>query len=129
MDAEKKKALGVKLLLSRRAKNLTQTDVADRIGIHQTQYQRIETGALGLSAEQLIVLCYYLNINIAELTEIYVGVAARVEAAAQENELKISKLKSIIRISEEEIRKRDKTIEKLKDEINGLETDGYGIKP
>jgi transcriptional regulator with XRE-family HTH domain len=129
MDYEKKKALGIKLLVARRAKGLTQTEVAKKIGIHQAHYQRIEQGKFGLSAEQLVVLCYFLNVNLVDLTEIYVGVVARNNNDAEEFNAKLNKLKAMIRISEEEIRKRDKIIEKLKKEINGLETEGYGVKP
>jgi transcriptional regulator with XRE-family HTH domain len=77
MDIEKRKALGIKLMIGRKAKKLTQTAVAEKIGIHQTHYQRIERGKMDLCVEQLIILCYYLNVNLCELTEIYGGVGAR----------------------------------------------------
>ncbi len=128
MDPEKKKALGLKLLIARRAMNLTQSDVAGRIGIHQTHYLRIEKGLVGISTVQLFKLCGILNIDLNEILEAYFGFGARNDSELLAD-VKVNKLIYTIRITEDEIKKRDRKIAKLKSEINGLLTHGYGISP
>ncbi len=128
MDPNQKKEVGLKLLLARRAMNLTQAYVASVLGIHPTHYLRIEKGLVGVSTTQLFKLCQLLKIEFNEILEVYLGVIVR-NGNEFSTDPEIKKLRFIIRISEDEIKKRNKKIEKLKSEIHGLMTHGYGIAP
>ncbi len=114
MDFQKK-AVGAKLFLARKHKNLTQTQVAKQIGIHQTQYQRIEKGIIGIDAKKLLTLCSILNLNADELIQIY-----STSQQKKVDSFSINDPNEIRRIAEIEIAKRDKIIAELKKELKAL---------
>ena len=55
--------IGNNLKTARKLKNLTQSDVAKRLGILQPAYARFESGKFQLSYEQIKELCDYLEIT------------------------------------------------------------------
>lgn len=47
----------------RESKNITQTEIAQALGIKQTVYSRYERGQNELKAEKLTAICKYLNVS------------------------------------------------------------------
>jgi transcriptional regulator with XRE-family HTH domain len=61
--------LGTKLLKLRREANLSQTEIADFIGVSQNAYNRWESDKCKPQAENLLKLSQYYHINIQELID------------------------------------------------------------
>ena len=53
-----------RLRVLREQKNLTQSDLADRMGVKLRQYQRYEHGEQGLSMEGWIFLADFYNVSL-----------------------------------------------------------------
>mgnify|MGYP000891049420 CR=1 FL=1 len=56
-----------KLRIARAKKNMSQKDVADRVGITQTYYSRIEVGSRDGSLSTLMAICKALDLSISEV--------------------------------------------------------------
>lgn len=56
-----------KLRVARAKKKMSQKDVADRVGITQTYYSRIEVGNRDGSLSTLMAICKALDISISEV--------------------------------------------------------------
>ena len=54
---------GIRLRQARKNKGLTQTELAEKLGITQKSYQRMETGAHDLKMSTIYQLCKALNIS------------------------------------------------------------------
>ena len=54
---------GERLKIARKANCLTQTELAERLGITHKSYQRMESGAHDLKMSTVIQLCKALNIS------------------------------------------------------------------
>lgn len=54
---------GIRLRQARKNKGLTQTELANRLGITQKSYQRMETGVHDLKMSTISQLCYALDIS------------------------------------------------------------------
>lgn len=65
------KLIGNNLKTARRAKGLTQSEVAKRMYMTQQQYSRFENGVFELNYEQLLTLCKMLDTTPNELYGIY----------------------------------------------------------
>lgn len=52
---------------------ITQTEVAEYMGIAQPQYSRIEAGLRGVDLDFAIKLCHYLNADITEFIREYIN--------------------------------------------------------
>lgn len=66
--------MGERIKEIRKEKNKSQEQIAKQLGIKQQQYSRYETGKRKLNAEQLYIICKYLNISadyLLGLTQIY----------------------------------------------------------
>lgn len=55
--------VGARLLAGRLAKNLTQTQLAELLDVHQSTLSRWELGATALTTAQLIVICDVLDLE------------------------------------------------------------------
>lgn len=58
-----KEEVGKRLFESRKACNLTQLEVANKLGVAQPVYQRFEKGVYECSYEQLVKLCDLFDIS------------------------------------------------------------------
>lgn len=61
---------GNKISVARRKKGLKQTDVCNKLGIHQTTYSKIENGKGEISLTNLYLLSSLLGVSILWLLEI-----------------------------------------------------------
>lgn len=59
--------LGTKIALMRRDKNLTQTQVADKLGVSQNAYNKWESGKAKPSMENLMKVAEFYDKDIYEL--------------------------------------------------------------
>ncbi len=66
MDAISKK-VGENLKAARKAKGLTQSELAARLNKYQPDYSEYETGRIELDYEKIIALCEILDITPNEL--------------------------------------------------------------
>ena len=64
---ELSKTIGGNLKAARRAKGLTQREVAEKMFMTQQQYSRFENGVFELNYEQLLALCRLLHTTPNEL--------------------------------------------------------------
>ena len=64
------KIVGNNLKYARKAKGLTQKQVADKFFMTQQQYSRFETGKFELNYQQIADLCSFLDITPNDLFEI-----------------------------------------------------------
>ena len=64
---ELSKMIGGNLKAARRAKGLTQREVAEKMFMTQQQYSRFENGVFELNYEQLLALCRLLDTTPNEL--------------------------------------------------------------
>ena len=64
------KVIGNNLKYARKAKGLTQKQVADKFFMTQQQYSRFETGRFELNYQQIIDLCQFLDITPNDLFDI-----------------------------------------------------------
>ena len=60
---ENKKDVGLRLKESRKNVNLTQREVALKLGMTQQQYSRFENGVYELNYEQIVVLCQLYGVS------------------------------------------------------------------
>lgn len=61
------KLVGERLKEARKAKNLTQAQVAKKLFMTQQQYSRFENGIFELNYSQIVTLCKLLDITPNEL--------------------------------------------------------------
>jgi transcriptional regulator with XRE-family HTH domain len=122
MKLSSMKTLGAKFLLARKAKNITQQYIAKQIGIDQSQYQRIESGQLGIKTDKLIALCYCLDLDLEDLMEFRVHKQQR-EHLISQTIAESKDIKTVQRLAAIEIAKRDQIIHKLRSEIRALTVD------
>ena len=65
------RTVGENLKLARRAKGLTQMQLAKELHIYQSDYSQYETGKIELDYEKIVYLCKRLDITPNDLFEIY----------------------------------------------------------
>ncbi|MFA5449825.1 MAG: helix-turn-helix transcriptional regulator [Clostridia bacterium] len=58
-----KEVVGKRLKESRQILNLTQKEVAEKLGVSQPQYQRFENGIYECNYEQLVMLAKLLDVS------------------------------------------------------------------
>jgi Helix-turn-helix. len=63
------KIIGNNLKEARRAKNLTQKEVADKLKKYQPDYSEYESGIIELDYEKIVFLCKLLDITPNDLFE------------------------------------------------------------
>ena len=61
------KIVGDNLRAARKAKGLTQRDVAEALGKYQPDYSEYETGKIELDYEKIVFLCEKLDITPSDL--------------------------------------------------------------
>lgn len=73
MNAENNigKTVGENLKLARKAKGLTQKQLARELHKYQSDYSEYETGKIQLDYEKIVYLCNRLDITPNDLFEIY----------------------------------------------------------
>lgn len=64
------KLLGLRVKAARRAKNMTQRDLAARVGTNQGHISRLEHGDKGVSTDVLVAIARVLDLSIADLSEV-----------------------------------------------------------
>jgi transcriptional regulator with XRE-family HTH domain len=64
---QRRKALAAALKEVRRRQNVTQVELADRLGEHQSYVSKYEVGASRLEFVQVEVVCRALQISLSEL--------------------------------------------------------------
>lgn len=62
-------AIGKKLKELRKGENLTQRELADKLGIGRVNYTRYETDAVRPDYETLLLLADFYNVSLDELFE------------------------------------------------------------
>lgn len=67
------KALGIRIATARKAQNLTQQQIADRLGIVQQTYAQWETGRARIQVDMLPRLALDLNLTMDELLGVKTG--------------------------------------------------------
>ncbi len=65
------KTVGENLKLARKAKGLTQKQLAQELNKYQSDYSEYETGKIQLDYEKIVYLCHRLDITPNDLFEIY----------------------------------------------------------
>ena len=65
------RTVGENLILARRAKGLTQMQLAKELHKYQSDYSQYETGKIELDYEKIVYLCKRLDITPNDLFEIY----------------------------------------------------------
>ena len=65
------KQVGENLKSARKAKGITQKQIAQELGKHQPDYSEYETGKIQLDYEKIVYLCKRLDITPNELFGIY----------------------------------------------------------
>ena len=65
------KLVGENLKQARKAKGLTQKELAAELNKHQPDYSEYETGKIQLDYEKIVYLCKRLDITPNDLFEIY----------------------------------------------------------
>ena len=66
-----KKIVGENLKLARKAKGLTQKELANELNKYQSDYSEYETGKIELDYEKIVYLCNRLDISPNDLFGIY----------------------------------------------------------
>jgi len=66
---DKLKELGEKIKLARESKNLSQTELAYKIGKDQPSINRLEKGNVNPSYKYMLEICNGLEISLSELLE------------------------------------------------------------
>ena len=66
-----KKIVGENLKIARKAKGLTQKELAKELNKYQSDYSEYETGKLELDYEKIVYLCNRLDISPNDLFGIY----------------------------------------------------------
>jgi transcriptional regulator with XRE-family HTH domain len=61
------KEIGKKLKTARRAKDMTQTELADLVGLDVTSYARIERGEVNVSLDNFIKILKVLNLKLNDI--------------------------------------------------------------
>ena len=70
--------IGEKIYIARQNKRMSQAEVGEILGIHQTTYSKLESGDYDIPLSQLMKLCECLEISFEWLIgERYVGLNAR----------------------------------------------------
>lgn len=64
------KLLGGRIKALRNAKNFTQEQIADRIGISRQKYARIESGANNITLEVLSQIAKILDVSVGDITRV-----------------------------------------------------------
>lgn len=64
------KLLGGRIKALRSAKNFTQEQIADRIGISRQKYARIESGANNITLEVLSQIAKILDVSVGDITRV-----------------------------------------------------------
>jgi len=67
LSMEEERKLGLRIRTIRRAKDITQKQLAERTGLDQSQISKIERGEAGCSVEGLIRIARVLGVSFAEL--------------------------------------------------------------
>lgn len=67
METSIAKIVGENLKLARRAKGITQTQLAKELGKYQSDYSEYETGRVQLDYEKIVFLCKRLDVTPNEL--------------------------------------------------------------
>lgn len=62
--------LGSRIKVLRSAKNLTQEQIADRIGISRQKYARIESGTNNITLEVLSKIAKILEVTVGDITRV-----------------------------------------------------------
>ena len=65
------KVVGENLKNARKAKGVTQTQLAKELGKYQADYSDYETGKIQLDYEKIVYLCHRLDITPNDLFEIF----------------------------------------------------------
>ena len=71
MKMDIKKIVGENLKIARKAKGLTQKELAKELNKYQSDYSEYETGKIELDYEKIIYLCNRLDITPNDLFGIY----------------------------------------------------------
>ncbi len=66
-----KKIVGENLKIARKAKGLTQKELAKELNKYQSDYSEYETGKIELDYEKIVYLCNRLDISPNDLFGIY----------------------------------------------------------
>lgn len=74
--------LGEKIKRLREQRNLTQLELADLVGVHQTKISHCETGARGISISLLEELASALHVSFDELFAIWLETERERQVAA-----------------------------------------------
>lgn len=69
MEKEISKIVGENLKLARKAKGLTQTQLAKELNKYQSDYSEYESGIIQLDYEKIVYLCKRLDITPNDLFE------------------------------------------------------------
>lgn len=70
MDKDIKKEIGLNLQRARKSAGITQNQIAEELGMAQTQYSRYERGAVELDYQKIIFLCQRFDITPNDLFDI-----------------------------------------------------------
>lgn len=62
--------LGSRIKALRSAKNYTQEQVADRIGISRQKYARIESGLNSITLDILVKIAEFLDVTVSDITRV-----------------------------------------------------------
>ena len=65
------KKIGENIKLARKAKDLTQSDIAKKMLMTQQQYSRFENGVFELNYQQIVDICKLLQISPNDIFEFY----------------------------------------------------------
>ena len=98
-DQEFFRAMGARITDARKARNLTQQDLADRLGIAQQTYAQYEAGIRRIPASMLPKLAHHLSLTLDEL----MGVGATSKSKpgpSSKLELQIEQLRQLPRATQ-----------------------------
>lgn len=88
------KDLGVRIANARKARNLTQQQLADLLGIVQQSYAQYETGRARIQAAMLPKLAQYLGLTMDELMGLSTGTRVK-PGPSSKLELQIERLRQL----------------------------------
>ena len=88
------KDLGLRMASARKARGLTQQQLADRLGIVQQSYAQYETGRARIQAAMLPKLAQYLGLTLDELMGVGTGSRAK-PGPSSKFELQIERLRQL----------------------------------
>lgn len=71
METDISKTVGANLKMARKAKNISQKEIAMELGKKQPEYSDYETGKIQLDYEKIIYLCNRLGITPNDLFDFY----------------------------------------------------------